>query len=240
VGGSINYQGSQATSNAHIITIDIADQKPTVESFSGMWYERIFHNSVVLPNGEVFITGGQGFGNPFSDAEAALTPEMWNPNTRAFKKMAPNSIPRTYHSWALLMLDGTVMSGGGGLCGTCSTNHFDAQVYTPPYLLNGDNTPANRPVVNYMSGWTVGLGGSLTIGLNQGVSSLAMIRYGSATHTVDTDQRRIALTFKNDGGNRYTFTVPTNPGVVLPGYWMVFAMNSAGVPAIAQTIQVKL
>lgn len=240
VGGSINYQGSQATSNAHIITIDIADQKPTVESFSGMWYERIFHNSVVLPNGEVFITGGQGFGNPFSDAEAALTPEMWNPNTRAFVKMAPNSIPRTYHSWALLMLDGTVLSGGGGLCGTCSTNHFDAQVYTPPYLLKGDNTPANRPVVNYMSGWTVGLGGSLTIGLNQGVSSMAMIRYGSATHTVDTDQRRIALTFRNDGGNRYTFTVPTNPGVVLPGYWMVFAMNSAGVPAIAQTIQVKL
>lgn len=238
LGGSPNYQGSTATSNAHIITINIADQMPTVETFSGMYFRRIFANAVVLPNGFVFITGGQTVGNPFSDANAILTPEMWNPTTRAFTKMLPNSIPRTYHSWALLMLDGTVMSGGGGLCGTCSTNHFDAQIYTPQYLLNANGSPATRPAITSMSTNTVALGGSITVGLNSPIASMAMVRYGSATHTVDTDQRRIALTYSSLGGNKYSFKVPSNPGVALPGYWMLFAMNSAGVPCVAQTIQV--
>jgi galactose oxidase len=239
LGGSPNYQGSTSTSNAHIITIGTPDEMPSVEAFSGMWYRRIFANAVVLPDGKVFITGGQTIGIPFSDANAILTPEMWDPTTRAFVRMLPNSIPRTYHSWALLMLDGTVMSGGGGLCGTCSTNHFDAQIYTPQYLLNANGSPATRPVITSMSSNTVVLGGSITVGLNEAITSMSMIRYGSATHTVDTDQRRIALTITNAGGNRYTFKVPTDPGVALPGYWMVFAMNSAGVPCVAQTIQVK-
>jgi len=239
LGGSPNYSGSEATSNAHIITILYPGWTPTVQQVESMAYQRIFANAVVLPNGHVFVTGGQTIGDPFSDSNAILTPEMWSPETETFTQMLPNSIPRTYHSWALLMLDGTVLSGGGGLCGTCSTNHFDAQIYTPQYLLNADGSPATRPVVTSMSSNTVGLGGSITMGLNSPITSMSMIRYGSATHTVDTDQRFIGLSFTNAGGNRYTFSIPTDPGICLPGYWMVFAMNSAGVPAVAQTILVS-
>ena len=236
VGGSPNYVGSSATSNAHIITIIDPGWTPTVQTVSNMAYERIFANAVVLPDGTVFVTGGQTIGDPFSDSNAILTPEIWDPATETFTQVAPNSIPRTYHSWALLLLDGTVMSGGGGLCGTCSTNHFDAQIYTPQYLLNADNSPATRPVITAMSSNTVALGGSITMGLNSPIVSMSMIRYGSATHTVDTDQRRIQLSFTNAGDNSYTFTIPTDPGIAMPGYWMVFAIDSAGVPAIAQTI----
>jgi galactose oxidase len=240
LGGSPNYVGSEATSNAHIITITDPGLMPTVQTISNMAYQRTFANAVVLPNGNVFVTGGQTIGNPFLDNNAILTPEMWDPAKETFTKMAPNSIPRTYHSWALLMLDGTVLSGGGGLCGTCSTNHFDAQVYTPQYLLNSDGSPAARPVVTSMSSNTVGLGGTITMGLNSPITTMSMIRYGSTTHTVDTDQRFIALSFTNAGGYSYTFSVPTDPGIALPGYWMVFAINSAGVPAVAQTILIEL
>ena len=48
-------------------------------------------------------------------------PEMWDPATGAWSQMAPMAIPRTYHSVALLLPDGRVFSGGGGLCGTCTT-----------------------------------------------------------------------------------------------------------------------
>ena len=128
LGGSPNYQGSSSTSAVHLITIGNAPNTPSVATLSSMAYQRIFANAVVLPNGNVFVTGGQVVGNPFFDTTAQLTPELWSASSQTFTQMAPNQIPRVYHSIALLLLDGTVLSGGGGLCGTCTTNHFDAQI----------------------------------------------------------------------------------------------------------------
>ena len=54
--------------------------------------------------------------------------------------MSPDIFPRTYHSVAVLLPDGRVFSGGGGLCGTCTTNHTDGRIFTPPYLLNADGS----------------------------------------------------------------------------------------------------
>jgi galactose oxidase len=236
VGGSPDYQKADATSNAHVITLGDPNTNPSVATIGNMANARIFSCAVVLPNGEVFVTGGQTFGNPFSDTNAVFTPEMWNPNTNGFTSMQPNSIPRTYHSIALLMMDGTVLSGGGGLCGTCSTNHFDAQIYTPPYLLTSSGAPATRPNIISLSTTTVAVGGQVTITTDSDVSQMSLMRFGSTTHTVDTDQRRIALTFTTTGTNQYVFTVPNDPGIALPGYWMIFVLDSAGVPSVAKAI----
>ena len=100
-----------------------------------MTYPRAFANSVVLPNGQVVTMGGQTYAVPFSDANSVLNPELWDPTTGQFTVMAPEAVPRNYHSVAILLPDGTVFSGGGGLCGTCATNHPDGQIFTPPYLL---------------------------------------------------------------------------------------------------------
>ena len=61
----------------------------------------------------------------------------------------------------------------------------------------------------------------------------------SVTHTVNTDQRRIPLIPLSAGTNKYTVTVPNEPGIAIPGYWMVFGMNGAGVPSIAKTVLIK-
>ncbi len=57
--------------------------------------------------------------------------------------MAQEAEPRNYHSVAVLLPDGTVFSGGGGLCGSCATNHPDGQIFCPPYLFNADGSPAH-------------------------------------------------------------------------------------------------
>jgi galactose oxidase len=240
LGGSPDYQGSPSTGAAHIITIATPNTMPQVTQITSMSYNRIFANAVVLPNGQVFVTGGQTIGMPFSDDNADLTPEMWDPATNRFTKMLPNSIPRTYHSIALLLPDGTVLSGGGGLCDSCSTNHFDTQIYTPQYLLNADGTSAKRPVINSVSATSIKIGRTLTIRTDSAITSMSLIRYGSATHTVDTDQRRIPLTLTSAGTNTYSVVVPSDAGIALPGYWMLFTMNSAGVPSVAKTIKVTL
>ncbi|KAK9246515.1 hypothetical protein V1506DRAFT_520806 [Lipomyces tetrasporus] len=241
LGGSRNYQNSQASAAAHLITIGDPGTRPQVTKLGDMAYARIFHNSVVLPDGKVFTAGGQSVGAPFQDTNLQFIPEMWDPATTQFTQMTPNSTPRVYHSFALLLLDATILVGGGGLCDTCSANHFDAQVFTPPYLLNSDGSKASRPVIGTVSSTSVVPGSTITVTVNMPVTSMSLIRYGSATHTVNTDQRRIPLTLTPAGSNAnsYRVTIPNDYGIALPGYWMLFAIDGEGRPSVAVTIHIR-
>ena len=240
VGGSPDYQNSYATSNAHVITIGNPGSYPIVTTINSMWFARAFANGIVLPDGTVFITGGQTYAMPFKDTNAILTPELWDPKTTKFFKMAPNNTHRTYHSVGLLIPDGTVSSGGGGLCGSCSTNHFDGQFYSPSYLfLNDGVTRAPRPVISSLSTSTVKVGASNTITMQSAVSSLSMIRMCATTYTVNTDQRRIPLT-PTVKWLEYTIWIPGDAGVAVPGCWMLFAMDGNGVPSYVKTVLVTL
>ncbi len=238
VGGSPDYQSSNATANAHIITLGKPTATPTVTTIGSMAYARAFANSVVLPDGTVAIFGGQVSAVPFSDATSQFVPELFNPSSNTFTQMAPASIPRNYHSVSILLFDGTVGNGGGGLCGTCATNHFDMQIWNPPYLYTSSGALATRPVINSISVTSVKVGGTFSITTNMACTVFSMIRMGSTTHTVNTDQRRIALT-PTTSGTTYTFTVPTDPGVAVPGHWMVWAL-AGGVPGVSKQLQVTL
>lgn len=233
VGGAPDYQGGTATVNAHIITIGAQFVNPTVQTINDMYYQRAFHNSVVMPDGKVFICGGQVNPLPFSDDTAILTPEIWNPDGYHFVKAAPQNTPRTYHSVALLLLDGSIFTGGGGLCGDCATNHFDGQIFYPPYFFTASGALAARPTINSVSTYTVRLGASFTVTWTGCSNTWSMTRYGSNTHTVNTDQRRLTITI-----NGNTLTLPKDPGVALPGYWMLTCLNAANVPSIARTMKI--
>ena len=237
-GGSPNYQDSDGSSNAHIITIGNPNTNPAVQKIANMAYQRAFHNSVIFPDGKVMIIGGQVRAVPFSDATAQFTPELFDPATNTFSQLAPMQIPRTYHSTALLLPDATVQSAGGGLCGNCATNHYDGQIYRPPYLFTASGGLATRPVITATSTATVRVGGTFTTTTNGAVTGFSVIRLGSTTHTVNTDQRRIKLTPTATNGNTYTFVLPTDVGIALPGYYYLFVINSAGVPSVAKTIKI--
>jgi galactose oxidase len=93
-------------------------------------------------------------------------------------------------------------------------------------------------VIVTLSTSTVTVGGTIDVTTGGAVQRFSLIRFGSATHSVNTDQRRIPLEPKSGGGNKYTITVPSDPAVALPGYWMLFAIQG-GVPSVAETVLVK-
>jgi len=249
VGGAPAYQQSTgttyATNSAYLIDITPGvGETPIVTQLTPMTYERAFSNSVVLPNGEVVVIGGQSIPEPFTDSAAILVPEIWNPATQKFSLLNPMQTPRTYHSTAILLPDGRVFVGGGGQCGTgCLQNHLTAEILTPPYLLNADSSAATRPIISSAPTY-VPLGSTLTIGTAGPVTSFVLMRLSATTHTVNTDQRRIPLTISkavagSQGAETYTVTMPsTDPGVILPGYYMLFALNANGVPSVSTTVQV--
>jgi galactose oxidase len=237
VGGAPSYENNPATANAYVLTI--AGGTVTTRKVASMANTRAFANSVPLPDGKVAVFGGQNYPVPFTDNTAVLNAELWDPVSESFTTMANATVPRTYHSVALLMPDGRVFTGGGGLCGTgCATNHFDGQVFTPPNLLDADGSPAPRPKLTKAPA-AAGNGDTINVTTDKAVTAFAIIRMGTATHSVDTDQRRLSLvpTPGADGG--YDLTIPADPGVALPGYWMLFAMDAKGVPSIARTIRIS-
>jgi len=238
-GGSPAYQDANAEANTYIININNGTAGVTVTKVAPMAYPRAFANGVVLPNGEVVIIGGQTYPVPFSDATAVLIPEIWNPVTQVFRQLQPMQTPRVYHSTGILLSDGRVYEGGGGQCGVgCSANHFNTEILTPPYLLNADGTLATRPVISYASPTAV-LGGTITATTESPVVSFVLMRLSSTTHTVNNDQRRIPLQMESTSGTTYTLTIPSNAGIVLPGYYWLFALNSQGVPSVAAVVLIS-
>ncbi|PLN86200.1 galactose oxidase [Aspergillus taichungensis] len=248
-GGSRYYETQPAIASTYILTLTEPKAPVHVDQAPSMKYTRTFHTSVVLPDGSVFTHGGQDVGLPFNESGTHFTPERFVPDTSSvqggrWEELLPNNVPRVYHSIAMLLQDGTVFTGGGGLCGDCAANHFDAQIYTPPYLLNDDGSKkTNRPVINSVSPAGGPPGTTITIQTDRPVNSKAsIIRYGSATHTVDTDQRRVGvrLSRQSSGTNTYSFEIPEEPGVATPGYYMLFVLDNSGVPSVSKNVQVMV
>ena len=235
-------RGSIASNNSFIITLGKVNNTVDVKTAGGgMNYKRIFHHAVILPNGETFVVGGQIEGQAFTDTTAQLVPEIYSPTRDTWTAMAPHSIIRTYHSFGLLLADATVLVGGGGLCGVCKVNHFDAQIYTPPYLLTSNGDLAERPLITEVSPTSVRPGDSLIITSNSDVTAASLVRYGGATHGLNNDQRRIELKLqKSNKTFQHSASIPSDGGIAIPGYWMLFIFDASGVPSKAKNVQIQV
>tara|TARA_R110002049_G_scaffold181272_2_gene348508 strand:+ start:113843 stop:119266 length:5424 start_codon:yes stop_codon:yes gene_type:complete len=249
VGGSRSYDSdTPAKDNSYVIDINGASPIVTATN-NNLSYSRTMHNSTVLPNGEVLVTGGLDIAQVFTDVGARLTAEMYNPTTNTWRNVAGMTIARTYHSVGILMLDGRVFVGGGGLCSGPNpdcVNHFDAEIYSPPYLFDAGGNLATRPqivgITNSASPGTgsygetiVDYGETLNITTDTNVSDFSLIRFSAATHSTNNEQRRIPLT--TTPGTSHALTIP-NRNLLPPGYYMLFAMDSNGVPSIAATVKI--
>lgn len=237
LGGAPNHDSGDAFKTAYVIDISAGPPKaPTVRKVAPMAYGRTFVNSVALPNGEVVVIGGQTYPKGFSDDFSVLAAELWSPVTERFVTLPPMQKARNYHSIALLLPDGRVLAGGGGLC-ACAGDHPDVEILTPPYLLAPDGTPAARPTLQTAPAAAT-WGAQVAVTTDRPVRQFALVRMASATHSVNTDQRRIPVAFTGDAG-RYTLAIPTDRGALLPGNYMLFALDAQGVPSVARTVNIR-
>ena len=258
-GGAPAYTGDtwqlpepiDATASAYVIDVtkDYTDPTavPVVRQITPLNHARAYANGVVLPDGKVFIVGGQSQPHQFHDDNSVMIPELWNPVVQKSTDMAPMEVPRNYHSTALLLPDGRVFVGGGGQCGDCvdnsgvidpTANHLDFNFFSPPYLFASDGTPAVRPTITKVPA-TFTLGGRLSVSASPRVTSFSLVRLGSATHTIDTDQRRIPLIVASNINGNFVLNVPSDPGITVPGYYMLFALDATGVPSVAPIILIR-
>ncbi len=225
-------------SAASAMTIDIRGSAPVVRAVGNMVRPRTFHNSVVLPTGEVIVIGGNESGVQFYDGESVRTPEIWNPDSRGWTAMARHTVPRNYHSVALLLQDGRVLSAGGGLCGDgCGANHADAEIFSPPYLFRDDGSAAPRPGLEFVSS-SARAGGNLYVKTASDIDVFNLVRLGSTTHANNSDQRFVSLRAGEVDDGLYEVSVHANPNVLVPGAWWLFGVDVNGVPSVGHTVHV--
>jgi Domain of unknown function (DUF1929) len=170
------------------------------------------------------------------------TTEIWNPVTGSWQLGASAQKPRNYHATALLLPDGRVWTAGGGGCGSCSVNQQSAEIYYPPYLFKKDGSGllASRPRVTVApTSMTYNQNYTLTIPNAANIQKVALIGIGSVTHAFNTNQRYVPLTIASRTSTSITVTSPANANLAPPSYYLLFVINSKGVPSVAPIIQVQ-
>ncbi len=232
------WEVNSSTTNA-AYTMDLNGVEPIIEDTSPLGSKRAMQNSVVLPNGKVIVIGGTTEGVQFSDENSVYSPEIWDPDTGQWTVAAPHTKPRNYHSIAILLKDGRVLSAGGGLCGSCLTNHPDGQVYSPPYLFDAAGELIARPSI--VGGESVAIPGqSISIQGSDDIVEFNLVRLVAITHHHTTDQRLIPTSFERTAAGEYRLDLHSNANVLLPGYYWVFGLDANGVPSEGHTVQIQI
>ncbi len=230
--------GTAETPTNLAATINLCTDPPTITPQPAMSSIRRFSNGIVLPTGEVLVIGGNTSGQKFSDTGSVLNAEIWNPRTGLWRTVAGQAVPRNYHSVALLLTDGRVMSGGSGLAGNAAVDHANLEVYTPPSHFTATGTAAPRPSLTTAPS-TIGLTGRFTVQGTAGLRRFSMIRMASVTHGLTTDQRYFSPAFCETSPGTYELSPHNNQNVMLPGYWMLFGIDASGVPSSSRTVLVS-
>jgi len=269
LGGSTGALGGAQSANAEYIDFTNGST-PQWMGAGTMSRARQFPLATVLPDGQVLVTGGTscpGINNLNCANGAVHTPDLWNPDSRSFQQMkaTPSQIPRVYHSIALLLPDGRVLVGGGGLPAaegeiaggiTCRNvdpsmnpaqcrkfGHKNVEIFSPPYLYNADGTPAVRPVIT-SAPQTVTYGQTINIGIGDvstsDIREVVLIRLPSVTHTFNQDQRRVVLgTPVATSADSISVSGPANGNVCPPGPYMMFLIkHGRNTPSEAKIIRV--
>ena len=225
------FPGRAVTNRA--AAIDMTAASPAWREVAPMNYRRTFHTLTVLPDGKVLATGGQTTTDGVDETTGILGTEIWDPDTDTWTPTASHRRPRLYHSSALLLPDARVLLAGGGAFGNAK-NEKTAEIYSPPYLFKGP-----RPTVTGAPA-SVGYGQPFNVSTPDSarIRSVSLVRMGSVTHNLDMDQRFIPLGVQAQSGG-VRVDGPANANVAPPGWYMVFLVDTNGVPSVGKIVKVE-
>ncbi|XP_010459669.1 PREDICTED: aldehyde oxidase GLOX-like [Camelina sativa] len=225
------------------IKINDADPQWTVET---MPHARVMGDMTLLPNGDVLIINGGASGSAAWELgrEPVLAPDVYHPenpvNTR-FETMNPSTIPRMYHSAAVLLRDGRVLVGGSNphafyeFTGVLFPTELRLEAFSPVYLEQQFanlrpriQSPKSQSRIKYGMNLKVKFS---VIGEVTGPVKVTMVFPSFTTHSFSMNQRLLVLDnvkFTRKGrSTTYEVQVRTPKSAIIaqPGYYMMFVVN---------------
>lgn len=192
--------------------------------------------------------------------------QMFDPVTGSITKLAKTTVSRGLHGTATLLPDGSVIFAGedrenlvrpddpsfplmtsyAGLLpfGDPDQGVPVGQLFFPPYLFKQDGSRASRPLIE-KAPLDISYGGHFDItvaGNPDQISSVVMLRSDHNTHSLTTGDRYVKLSFQQKGAARkgeIRVRAPKLPAQAVPGIYMLFVLDQAGVPSLAKRVYLQ-
>jgi hypothetical protein len=235
-GGGVGYSDS---STGRIDVVDLKRRRPRWRPAAELPSGTRYPEAVITPDDKVVIAGGSK-GYRGEHASDLLECHLYDPHTNKLTKLASPTVGRDYHSEALLLPDGRIITLGGNPLFADKADTAPArfeqriEIFSPPYLYRG-----SRPRI---------AGGPRQVAHRQtavyhtpnadAIASARLLRPSAVTHVTDVQQRSIGLKFvKRAGGVKVT--IPASRGLVPPGWYMLFVADRHGTPSDAYWIRVR-
>lgn len=221
---------------------------------------RVMGDMLLLPNGDVIILNGAANGTAgWEDAiNPVLTPLLYktyeSDPQRRFMRLNPTTIPRMYHSSALVLADGRILVGGSNPHEMYNfrrafPTELSLEAYLPPYL-SPTSAPlrptiisleTERNIISYGQEFSVNF--ALSVYNPDVVISVALLTPSFTTHSLAMNQRMVVLdvaSLRRLSVFDYKITArgPPMTTVAPPGYYLIFIVH-AGVPSQALWVKVQ-
>lgn len=201
-------------------------------------------NTVLLPDGSLVTIGGNDRTSTTPPTSIFWKDAEWLGPSLTWTMLATGASNRDYHSTAVLLPDGNVLSAGG------DNREWDYQLFVPPYF---DNPALPRPTnvtlsSTELSYFVNGDEHSASFSLSSGsIARVVLMAPGSTTHHSDMGQRFVDLPIASQTPGSVTFSTPWDSctaSTVLnfcapAGYYMLFLISDQGVPSEAVFVRLS-
>lgn len=219
---------------------------------------RSYGNLVQLPTGGfAFLGGAAGFRRASKGPEASNATmgrqelkavALWDPGQSAWRRGPGSRKWRSYHSTAVLLPDGRVLSAGDDYWGMDDLPHtgFEdpqdhAEIYEPAYLFDGEDR-APRPQVTAGPSavrWGDDFGIHVAEVPGRPIARVTLVGPPAVTHAVDMNRKFAELPVERVPGVGLNAVAPSGADLAPPGWYMLFAFDAAGTPAVAHWVQIR-
>ena len=237
IGGGPDGKPNKTDAIDHVDIVDFNAPNPRFVPAEPLCLPRLHLNAVILPDRTVFVTGGS---LKQEDAPLArLQSEIYDPVRDEWTLTAACTVPRLYHSTALLLPDARVATMGGNPEGGTHVpwdkdpdEEMRIEIFSPPYLFRGARPTIAAVPVEWKYGQTV----EITSPDAGTLRFVSLVRNCVTTHSYDSNQRLVDTPITSQQNNVIRVNVPGNRNLAPPGWHMLFLVNNAGVPSIARWI----
>jgi Domain of unknown function (DUF1929) len=220
--------------------VDFKNPNPAITAGQPLELPRLHLNTVLLPDRTVFATGGSL--KQEDTPLARLQSEIYDPVKDQWTLTAVCTVPRLYHSTALLLPDARVVTAGGNPEGGQHVpwdedpeEEMRIEIYSPPYLFRGARPTIKAAAAEWKYGQVIDIQSADAGNLR----FVSLIRHCVTTHSFDTNQRLVDAPITSQNAGVVKVKVPDNPNVAPTGWYMLFLVNGAGVPSIARSIHLS-
>lgn len=244
--GRILICGGGGSNTAQLLTFT-GNTSFSTTSLPNLNFGRKYSSQIILPDGTCMIFGGTNGGSTQVYQPEAIHPDNLSAGWDDSPPLA--TVPRVYHSTALLLPDGRVWNASGTPnSGNVNTNERRVEIYNPWYMNPASSRPTitGDPIVSSIYG---SQGGTITITTPDAQqldlirpasgkpNTVSLVRLNAVTHHYEPNMRLVWLKILSSNSNSVVVNMPLNANLAPPGYYTIHVLKN-GRPSAGKIIKI--